>query len=95
MTTQTHPTSRLQRTPEPTKEATKRRPAGRTIVPSIVSGAVAALVLALVGFAGGTETTDGGDVVVGVGLERAPPRRHTLRDEGRHDPGADRRRADR
>ena len=40
--------------------------------------------------------TDGRQhVVVGVDLERAPPRRHTLRDEGRHDSGPERRWADR
>ena len=57
MSTQTHPTSRTRRTPEPTTGTGKSRPAGRAIVASVVAGAVAALVLALVVFPGGTEAT--------------------------------------
>ncbi len=68
MSTQTHPTSRPHRTPEPTIDATKRRPAGRTIVASVVAGAVAALVLALVVFAGGTEATITGALLLGFGF---------------------------
>ena len=68
MSTQTHPTSRPHRTPEPTMDATKRRPAGRTIVASVVAGAVAALVLALVVFAGGTEATITGALLLGFGF---------------------------
>ena len=68
MSIQTHPTSQPHRTPEPTWDATKRRPAGRTIVASVVAGAVAALVLALVVFAGGTEATITGALLLGFGF---------------------------
>ncbi|HYP44202.1 MAG TPA: alpha/beta hydrolase [Propionibacteriaceae bacterium] len=67
MSVQTHSTSRPQRTPEPTTEATER-PAGRLIVGSVLTGAVAALVLALVVFAGGTEATITGALLLGFGF---------------------------
>jgi pimeloyl-ACP methyl ester carboxylesterase len=68
MSTQTHPTSRPHRTPEPTRDTAHRRPAGRTIVASVVAGAVAALVLALVVFGGGTEATITGALLLGFGF---------------------------
>ncbi|HEU4349303.1 MAG TPA: alpha/beta hydrolase [Actinoplanes sp.] len=68
MSIQTHPTSQPHRTPEPTGDATKRRPAGRTIVASLVAGAVAALVLDLVVFAGGIEATITGALLLGFGF---------------------------
>jgi len=68
MTTQTYPTSRPHGTPEPTMDAIERRPAGRTIVASVVAGVAAALVLALVVFAGGTEATVTGGVLFGFGF---------------------------
>jgi pimeloyl-ACP methyl ester carboxylesterase len=68
MSVQTHPTSRSQRMPEPTRETTKRRPAGRTIVASVLAGAVAAMVLALVVFGGGTEATITGALLLGFGF---------------------------
>ena len=68
MSTQTHQTSRPHRTPEPTRDTPQRRPAGRTIVASVVAGALAALVLALVVFAGGTEATITGALLLGLGF---------------------------
>ena len=68
MSTQTHPTSRTRRTPEPTTGTGKSRPAGRAIVASVVAGAVAALVLALVVFPGGTEATITGSLLLGFGF---------------------------
>ena len=65
MSAQTHPTSRPHRTSEPTRDTTQRRPAGRTIVASVVAGAVTALVLALVVFAGGIEATITGALLLG------------------------------
>ena len=64
MSTQTHPTS----PPETVEVATQGRPAGRTIVVSVVAGAVTALVLALVVFAGGTEATITGALLLGFGF---------------------------
>ena len=57
MSTQTHPASRPHLTPEPSRDAARHHPAGRTIVASVLAGAVTAMVLALVVFAGGTEAT--------------------------------------
>jgi pimeloyl-ACP methyl ester carboxylesterase len=68
MLAQTDPTSRPHRTPEPAKDATQRRPAGGTIVASVVAGAVAALVLVLVVFAGGTEAVITGAMLLGFGF---------------------------
>jgi pimeloyl-ACP methyl ester carboxylesterase len=62
MSTQTQPTGQLRRTP------TERRPAGRTVVLSVVAGAIAALLLVLVVFAGGTETTITGALLLGFGF---------------------------
>ncbi len=68
MSVQTPPTSRSHRTPEPTTNVAERRPAGRIIVASTVAGAVAALVLALVVFGGGTEATITGAMLLGFGF---------------------------
>jgi pimeloyl-ACP methyl ester carboxylesterase len=68
MSVQTQPINRAHRTPEPTRETTKRRPAGRTIVASVLAGAVGALVLALVVFGGGTEATITGALLLGFGF---------------------------
>ena len=68
MSTQAHRTSRPHSTPEPTRHATLSRPAGRIIVASVVAGAVAAMVLALVVFAGGTEATITGGLLLGFGF---------------------------
>ncbi|WP_148575367.1 alpha/beta fold hydrolase [Nocardioides caldifontis] len=55
-------------TPRTTPATGQRRSAGRTIVASIVAGAAAALLLALVVFAGGTEATITGALLLGFGL---------------------------
>ena len=68
MSIQTHPNRPLHRTPVPTGEAIKPRPAGRAIVTSVVAGAVAALVLALAVFAGGTEASITGGLLLGFGF---------------------------
>jgi len=68
MSVQTQPINRAHHTPEPTRETTKRRPAGRIIVASVLAGAVAALVLALVVFGGGTEATITGALLLGFGF---------------------------
>jgi pimeloyl-ACP methyl ester carboxylesterase len=68
MSTQTHPISRPHRTPETAGPATKRPAAGRTIIASVFAGAVAALVLALVVFPGGTEATITGALLFGFGF---------------------------
>ena len=67
MSTQTHPVSRARLTPEPTTAA-EGRTAGRAIVGSVVAGAVVALLLALVVFAGGTEATITGALLLGFGF---------------------------
>ena len=68
MSTQTHPTRRPHRTPGLTRNATQHRSAGRTIVASVVAGSAAALVLTLVVFAGATEATITGALLVGFGF---------------------------
>lgn len=67
-TPQTHPTGRTHREPEPAQSATRRGPAGRTIVASVIAGAIASLVLALVVFPGGTEATITGALLLGFGF---------------------------
>jgi peptidoglycan/LPS O-acetylase OafA/YrhL len=47
---------------------TDRRPAGRTILASIAAGALTALVLAVVVFAGGAEATITGALLLGFGF---------------------------
>ncbi|HET9861254.1 MAG TPA: alpha/beta fold hydrolase [Nocardioidaceae bacterium] len=68
MSVRTDPASRRHRRPEPTGAATERRPAGRTIVGSVVAGGVAALLLSLVVFAGGSEATITGALLLGFGF---------------------------
>ena len=68
MSVQTHPTSRVPGTPEPTREVTRRRSAGRAILASLLAGAGAALVLALAVFPGGTEATITGALLLGFGF---------------------------
>ena len=68
MSTLTHPTSRQPTTSDNPDTTAERRPAGRTVVASVVAGAVAALVLVLVVFAGGTEATITGGLLVGFGF---------------------------
>jgi len=68
MSTQAHPTSRPHHAPEPARHATKSRRAGRAIVASVVAGAVAALVLSFVVFAGGTEARITGSLLLGFGF---------------------------
>ena len=68
MSIQTHRTSRQYRTSTSAADATNRRPAGRTIVASVVAGAVTALLLTLVVFAGGTEATITGSLLLGFGF---------------------------
>ncbi|HEX8487055.1 MAG TPA: alpha/beta hydrolase, partial [Propionibacteriaceae bacterium] len=51
-----------------TTATSERRPAGRAIVASVLAGAGAALVLALVVFAGGTEATITGALLLGFGF---------------------------
>jgi pimeloyl-ACP methyl ester carboxylesterase len=74
MSTQAHPTAQLHGpadlpdAPQTTLEPGERRSAGWTIVASVVAGAVAALVLALVVFAGGTESTITGALLLGFGF---------------------------
>jgi pimeloyl-ACP methyl ester carboxylesterase len=79
MSTQTSPTSRPHATPEPTRDATKQRSAGGTIVVCLVAGAVAALVLVLVVFPGGTEATITGALLLGFGFGWALMARLTVR----------------
>jgi pimeloyl-ACP methyl ester carboxylesterase len=67
MSTLTNETSR-HRAGERAEAATDRRPAGRSIVASLVAGAVAALVLALGVFAGGDEPTITGALMLGFGF---------------------------
>ena len=67
MSTQTHPASRARLNPEPTTAA-EGRTAGRAIVGSVVAGAAAALLLVLVVFAGGTEATITGALLLGFGF---------------------------
>jgi pimeloyl-ACP methyl ester carboxylesterase len=66
-TTQTHPTI-PHRTPETAEPATERRTAGRAVVASVIAGGVAALVLVLVVFPGGTEATITGALLLGFGF---------------------------
>ena len=66
--TPTHPMGNPDRTPEPATSENERRPAGRAIVASVVAGAIAALVLALVVFPGGTEATITGALLLGFGF---------------------------
>jgi pimeloyl-ACP methyl ester carboxylesterase len=68
MSTQTEPTDQLRGASRSTADATERRPAGRTIVLSVLAGAVAALVLTLGVFAGGTESTITGALLLGFGF---------------------------
>jgi formate/nitrite transporter FocA (FNT family) len=68
MSTQTEPSDHLRRTLETSADATERRPAGGTIVLSLIAGAVAALVLVLGVFAGGTEATITGALLLGFGF---------------------------
>jgi pimeloyl-ACP methyl ester carboxylesterase len=63
MSTQTQPPVRLRRTAE-----MPGRSAGRTIVLSVAAGALAALLLVLVVFAGGTEATITGALLLGFGF---------------------------
>ena len=68
MSVQTHPTSRLHRTPEPTRKPPSAAPPGAPSSPPSLAGAVAALVLSLVVFAGGTEATITGALLLGFGF---------------------------
>ncbi|HVH21226.1 MAG TPA: alpha/beta hydrolase [Pseudonocardia sp.] len=71
MRTEINPTSRPPRTPEPnrdTRESHPTRRPGRAIVASVVAGAVAALLLVLVVFPGGTEARITGGLLLGFGL---------------------------
>jgi pimeloyl-ACP methyl ester carboxylesterase len=68
MSVQTHPTRRMQTASGTEVVATERSCGGRTIIASVVAGAVAALVLTLVVFAGGTEATITGALLLGFGL---------------------------
>jgi pimeloyl-ACP methyl ester carboxylesterase len=69
MTVQTHPATQPHEGPEPAADATPRhRSAGRRIVVSVLAGAAAALVLSLVVFAGGTEATITGALLLGFGV---------------------------
>jgi pimeloyl-ACP methyl ester carboxylesterase len=68
MSTQTHPTSRPHGTHGRTDTTTTGRPAGHTIVASVVAGAVTALVLTLVVFAGAGEATINGALLLGFGF---------------------------
>ena len=79
MSVQTQPINGAHHTPEATRETTKRRPAGRTIVASVLAGAVAALVLALVVFGGGTEATITGALLLGFGFGWALMATRTVR----------------
>ena len=65
MSTQTQPTSHPISAPEQVAHSDKGRPAGRAIVASVSAGAVAALVLALVVFPGGTEARITGSLLLG------------------------------
>lgn len=74
MSTQTHPTghptgypSEHPGSPEQGTDIT-RRPAGRSIVGSVLAGAVTALLLALVVFPGGTEARITGSLLLGFGF---------------------------
>jgi pimeloyl-ACP methyl ester carboxylesterase len=79
MSTQTQPRHHLRSTPETSAPATERRPAGRTIVLSVIAGAGAALVLVLGVFAGGTEATITGALLLGFGFGWALVATLTLR----------------
>ena len=68
MSVQTHPASQSHPTPEPKPNPAERHSAGRIIVASTVAGAVAALVLALVVFGGGTEASITGALLLGFGF---------------------------
>jgi hypothetical protein len=68
MSTQTHLTSPPRHTPKTPENVSQRRPAGRTIVAAVVAGAVVALLLTLVVFAGGTEATITGALLLGFGF---------------------------
>lgn len=69
MSVETHLTSPLRRTPQsPLETGRRRRTAGPIIVACVVAGAVTALVLALVAFAGGSEATITGVILLGFGL---------------------------
>jgi pimeloyl-ACP methyl ester carboxylesterase len=68
MSVPTLATPRQHGTPEPPRDATQRPSAGRTIVGSVVAGGVAAHVLPLVVFAGGTEATITGAILLGFGV---------------------------
>jgi pimeloyl-ACP methyl ester carboxylesterase len=68
MSTQTQATGQLRPTLETSADAPRRRPAGRTIVLSVMAGAVSALVLVFVVFAGGTEVTITGALLLGFGF---------------------------
>ncbi len=80
MRVQTHTTRRPYRTSRSTEPTAERhRAAGRTIVASLVAGAVAALLLVLVVFAGATEATITGAMLLGFGFGWALMARLTVR----------------
>src|SRR5215213_1879555 len=69
MSTQTDPITDQYSAAAPTTDAPElRRPAGRTIVASVVAGAVTALGLVVVLFAGGAEATITGALLLGFGF---------------------------
>lgn len=71
MRTEINPASRPHRTPATNRDARESRPArrpGPAIVASVVAGAVAALLLVLVVFPGGTEARITGGLLLGFGL---------------------------
>ncbi len=93
MSVRTDPASRRHRRPEPTGAATERRPAGRTIVGSVVAGGVAALLLSLVVFAGGSEATITGALLLGFGFGWALLAALTVRRTGSRSAGRSSRRS--
>jgi pimeloyl-ACP methyl ester carboxylesterase len=68
MSTQTHLTRPPRHTPKTPENVSQRRSAGRTIVAAVVAGAVVALLLTLLVFAGGTEATITGALLLGFGF---------------------------
>ncbi len=68
MSVQSPTIARPQPTSEPAGRSARHRPAGPTIVASVLAGAGVALVLALVVFAGGTEATITGALLLGFGF---------------------------
>ena len=68
MSTRTTARSQPQRSPEVPLGAVESRSAGRTVVASVIAGAVAALVLTLVVFPGATEATITGSMLLGFGF---------------------------